>query len=72
MRCPVCSAHLHEDDVDLCEGCEGGWRASPEDERQFRAWTLHGPGPEHANILATAVADYVRRVQSERAHGGGA
>jgi len=70
MRCPLCSAQLHEDDLDLCEGCEGGWQASAEHERQLAAWEGHGPGPEHANILATAVADYVRRVQFERAHGG--
>jgi len=69
MRCPLCSAQLHEDDVDLCEACSEGWWASPEHERQLCAWEASGPGDQHAHVLATAVADYVRRVNAARFHG---
>ena len=74
MRCPLCSAQIHEDDLDLCQDCDFGWLASPECARQFTAWKINGGIDQRDGrwepVHATALADYVRRVQSERAHGG--
>jgi len=74
MRCPLCSAQLHEDDVDLCEACSEGWWASTENARQIVAWEANGGLDQRderwERIYATSVADYVRRMQFERANGG--
>jgi len=60
--------------VDLCAACWPAWIASAENERQRAAWATNGGLDQRDGrwepVHATALADYVRRVQSERANGG--